>query len=251
MTVELLNSVMEIAQRMIEVGAEIHRVEDSVSRICRAYGVTRVDAYATTSTIVVSVENADGNVLTQTRRVESTGADIDRLDKLNALARRITAQKLDAEQIQKELDRIRPHMYPLWLQILSYGGIAAAFCLFFGGHTLAEVLVALVVGLIVGVIAKTLEHIALNRILARFLCSFISAVMTFAAVRAGLIASPDNVIIGNIMTLIPGVGLTTSLRDLFVGDTVTGIMQSIEAVLLALAIASGYLLTALLFGGVA
>ena len=75
--------------------------------------------------------------------------------------------------------------------------------------------------------------------------------MTFAAVRAGLIASPDNVIIGNIMTLIPGVGLTTSLRDLFVGDTVTGIMQSIEAVLLALAIASGYLLTALLFGGVA
>ena len=251
MTAELLNSVMEIAQRMIEAGAEIHRVEDSVNRMCRAYGVGRVDSYATTGNIVVSVETTEGEVLTQTRRIESTGTDIDRIDKLNALARTITAERPDAGRIRAELGRIRPRVYPMWLQVLVYGGIAGSFCLFFGGHSVGEVSVALVVGLLVGVLAKTLERIALNKILSRFLCSFLSAVLAFTAVRSGLIPSPDNVIIGNIMTLIPGVGLTTSLRDMFVGDTVTGIVQSIEAVLLALAIASGYLLTALLFGGVA
>ena len=53
------------------------------------------------------------------------------------------------------------------------------------------------------------------------------------------------------MTLIPGVGLTVALRDLFVGDSITGVLRTIEAVLFALAIAGGYLISALIMGGAA
>ena len=48
------------------------------------------------------------------------------------------------------------------------------------------------------------------------------------------------------MTLIPGIGLTNALRDLFTGDSIAGLLRSIEAVLTALAIAAGYFLVALL-----
>lgn len=53
------------------------------------------------------------------------------------------------------------------------------------------------------------------------------------------------------MTLIPGVGLTNALRDLFVGDSISGVLRLIEAVLLALAIACGYVVASLMFGGAA
>ena len=58
----------------------------------------------------------------------------------------------------------------------------------------------------------------------------------------------DKVIIGNIMSLVPGIGLTNALRDLFTGDSIAGLLRSIEAVLTALAIAAGYFLVTVLGG---
>ena len=72
--------------------------------------------------------------------------------------------------------------------------------------------------------------------------------MSFFAVKFGWITSVDKIIIGNIMTLIPGIGLTNALRDLFTGDSIAGLLRSIEAVLTALAIAAGYFLVAVLGG---
>ena len=51
--------------------------------------------------------------------------------------------------------------------------------------------------------------------------------------------------------LIPGVGLTVAIRDLFVGDNLSGALRSIEVVLFAIAIAGGYFLSAGIMGGIA
>jgi len=59
----------------------------------------------------------------------------------------------------------------------------------------------------------------------------------------------DMVIIGNIMVLIPGIGLTNAIRDLFVGDNIAGLLRLIEAGLLALAIGAGYFLFVWMIGG--
>jgi len=56
--------------------------------------------------------------------------------------------------------------------------------------------------------------------------------------------------IGDIMLLIPGIALTNALRDLFVGDTISGILRLLEAVLQAGIIACGFAL-AILTGGMA
>ena len=53
------------------------------------------------------------------------------------------------------------------------------------------------------------------------------------------------------MLIIPGVGLTVAIRDLFVGDNLSGALRSIEVVLFALAIAGGYFLSAGIMGGAA
>ncbi len=248
---KLLGIIMDISVQMIEAGAEIHRVEDSIERICNAYAVQQVDVYATTFNVIVSIDNGDGDLLTHTRRIKQTGTDIEKLDRLNALVRRITSQTPDPRQVQNELDAMaRTPIYPIWCKVLAYGVIAGAFCLFFGGISVWEPLSAGAIGILVGTLSMLGEQCNINKLLTRFLCSFLACSCAFICVAAGWYTQVDHVIIGNIMSLIPGIGLTNSLRDLFTGDSITGILRSIEALLLALAIACGYLLSALVMGGI-
>ena len=92
------------------------------------------------------------------------------------------------------------------------------------------------------------EKIISNKIFDKFFATVIITFLAFLAVKFAWINDVDKVIIGNIMSLIPGIGLTNAIRDLFIGDSIAGLLRSIEAVLTALAIAAGYFLVAVLGG---
>lgn len=250
MTDRILHCIILLGERMLVSGAEVHRVEESVTRLCRAYGAVRADVYTTISNMIITVETEDGRYLTQTCRIQSTGTDITRLHELNDLFRRAAVHPPEEADLLRELDRINGiKTYPRWLQVLSYAAIAGAFTIFFGGHSWAELLISFAIGGVVGLIAQLTAGLALNKALERFLCSLAACLLTFASLRLGLVESADKIIIGNIMSLIPGIGLTNALRDLFTGDVITGILRSIEAVLLAFAIAAGYIIAVFLLGG--
>lgn len=246
---ELLHTVIEIAQQMTEVGAEISRVEESVTRILGAYGAVRVDVYATTSNIIISVEDTQGSVLTQTRRIGHIITDMDRLHQYNDMVRRMSSHAPDLEVNRTYLRNINcTSKYPAWITALFSGVIGASFCIFFGGRNIVEILVAFVIGLLIDRLSSVLSKGKVNLLLIRFLCAFGAASMAVCVTKLGLIAKPDYILIGNIMILIPGVGLTNALRDLFSGDVMTGILRSIEAVLITLAISLGIILPTLIGG---
>lgn len=248
---EYLDCIMDIAEEMLISGAEVHRAEDSVRRMCTAVGAKRTDVFIITSSMVATVHTKDGESLTQTRRITSSGTDIERLHRLNSLSRRICNDCPAVESVRNELKDIKScKTYPLWLEYLAYAVIAASFTLFFGGN-FKEALVSFPVGLLLKLVVVVTDKTMPNKFFAKFICTFLATASAFLAVKVGFIASVDKVIIGNIMTLIPGIGLTTALRDLFTGDSIAGLLRSIEAVLIALAIAGGYFLCMLTVGGVA
>ncbi|MBQ7038875.1 MAG: threonine/serine exporter family protein [Clostridia bacterium] len=245
---ELLNCAMDIGEQLLVCGAEIHRVEDSVKRICEAFGAVRTDVFIITSSMVVTVHDSNGNTCTQTRRIISTGTDFETIHCLNALSRKICSEQMTVSQIQTELARIaavKPH--PLWAECLFYAIISGAFTLFFGGGFI-EAAVALVIGGLIRFAMWVADKTVGNRIFSKFLASFAATALAFAALKLGWVPTVDNMMIGIIMTLIPGIGLTNALRDLFTGDSIAGLLRSIEAVLIALAIAAGYFLFAALGG---
>lgn len=240
--------IMDIGEQMLISGAEVHRVEESITRMCRAVGVARVDVFIITSSMVVTVHTADGQSLTQTRRVTATGNDFEKLHHLNNLSREICRRKLSADQIGQKLSLIDEcKKLPLWMEFVCYAVIAGAFAIFFGGN-LAEAAVAFGVGALMRLGGLVSERIISNKIFNKFFCSVVATLVAFVSLKLGWIATVDNVIIGNIMTLIPGIGFTNAIRDLFVGDSIAGLLRLIEAVLTALAIAAGYLLIALIGG---
>lgn len=248
---ELLGCVMDIGEQMIVCGAEIHRAEDSVKRMCTALGAKSVDVFIITSSMIATVETQDGATYTQTRRIENTETDIERLHQLNNLSRAICQKPMSADEIRQELTAIQQtKTYPFWLICLSCAIIAGAFTLFFGGNPI-EALLSFVIGAFVRFVIFLTDKTIGNKIFAKCACSFTATALAFLCLKFGLVADVDEIIIGNIMTLIPGIGLTNALRDLFTGDSIAGMLRSIESVLIALAIAAGYFLFVFLMGGLA
>lgn len=244
----LINCAMDIGEQMLTCGAEVHRAEESIKRMCLAFGAKRADVFIITTSMVVTVFWDEEKTYTQTRRIISLSTDFEKLHHLNQLSRKICAKKMTVEQIQEELNAaINPKEYPGWLEFLSYAVIAGAFTLFFGG-TWMEMLCSFVIGAAVRACCMIVERAIPNRIFCKFVSATLATYFAFLAVRFGWVANVDKVIIGNIMSLIPGIGLTNALRDLFTGDSIAGILRCIEAVLTAMAIAAGYFLVVVLGG---
>ncbi len=63
---KLLQAILDIAEEMLVCGAEVERVEDSIERMCVAYGCQqdRVNAFIITSNIQVTFEDPNGNIIT-------------------------------------------------------------------------------------------------------------------------------------------------------------------------------------------
>ncbi len=246
--VKLFGYAMDIGEQMLISGAEVHRVEESINRMCHALGAIRVDVFIITSSMVVTIHTNDGNTYTQTRRITTTSYDFQKLHYLNNLSREICEKKLTEQEIEKKLATlINCKRFPVWIEIICYMVIAGAFTLFFGGNII-ESLISLFIGAVVRTSLFFSEKIITNKIFNKFFATVIITLCAFLTVKFGWITSVDKVIIGNIMTLIPGIGLTNALRDLFTGDSIAGLLRSIEAVLTALAIAAGYFLVAVLGG---
>ena len=104
------------------------------------------------------------------------------------------------------------------------------------------------IGALLRVAVFVCERVMSNRIFSKFLSSLIATSLAMAALSLGLVENIDKVMIGNIMLLVPGIGLTNAIRDLFTGDSIAGLFRSIESALAALAIAGGYF-TVVFFGG--
>lgn len=246
---QILTCALDIGEQMLLSGAEIGRVEDSIRLICSAYGCSRTHVFTITSSIVVSIEYCNRKNYTQSRRITGAKTDLTRLDRLNALSRHICQETPSWDFVQSRLAYITSApAYPMWLEVVASGTIGGAFAVFFGG-TLADGIVACGLGALLCLITHLLQRARMNQLLVNVFATFALSSLAILAVRTGLGNDANEIIIGNIMLLIPGIALTNSLRDLISGDIISGLLRLLDAILTAGAIAAGYIIAARLLGG--
>ncbi len=239
-TEKLVDAIVNIGEQILLCGGEVHRAEDSLKRMFTAYGAKKIDVFIITSSIVVTVHTENGEAFTQTRRILKTSTDCEKLHQLNELSRNICKFKLEPEQINTEYEKIlKTKTYPLWLEFIAYAMIATAFTLFFGGSFI-EAGVSFIIGALIRLVILLCNLKISNLIFTKFISSLCITALAYLSFKLNMVSTVDNIIIGNIMTLIPGVGFTTALKDLLVGDSLAGTLRTIEAGIAALSIAAGY-----------
>lgn len=244
----VLAAILDAGEIMLTSGAEVSRVENTIGYMAAAYGFTKVDVFTIIYSIVVTVQDADGNIETQTRRIESRDTNMRKVELINSLSRRVSREKIPLEEFKREIEEIRAQKgYPNWMILLIYGIVAGAFSVFFGGG-IGDAVAASVGGLALRVVILAGNRLRIQNIILVMICSGVAGMIAVLMVRLGIGKSPDMIIIGDIMMLIPGLALTTSLRDMIRGDLISGLLGLCEAVIRALAIAIGLALVLWRFG---
>lgn len=236
---QLLNQAVDVGYMLLENGAEIYRVEESIQRILYAYGVKEANVFAIPSCIITTVSDETGESVTKIRRLFFKTINFDKVEQVNDLCRKICANKPEFGWIANELKRIddRP-VYDLKWLMFGYAVASFGFTLFFGG-IFSDALCALVLGIAVRLVSTAMERLAANAFFINVINSGIIALTATAAVHFALAANVDKIIIGTLMMLVPGVAVTNSIRDIIAGDLVAGLMKMVEALMVATAIAVG------------
>lgn len=244
---ERLDLILDIGEQMMLSGAEVSRVEDSVNRLCMAFGADHAEVLSITTSLIVTVYMKEYGSITQTRRTMHYVSDMNRLDKMNALSRHICEKHLSLREARKEYDSImkeKPYSFPM--RLVFYIIVAFSFALFFGGDFF-DATASGIIAILFCIFDKIAGKLKLNSFLSILIMSLAGGFLASLSVEIGFAHSIAKVSIGDVMILIPGIILTNSMRDMFGGDTITGGIHFLEAMLTAATIAFGFTTSRIFF----
>ncbi len=246
---KILTTILDIGAAMIESGAETHRVEDSLYRLCAGYHFTDCNIWAVPSIIQSTVTSPDGERLTQIRHVRSTGVNFAQLDRLNNLSRHSCIDTPDADELRARLNEtLQKPPQKAWEHYLGGALAGVGFGIFFNCDLL-DAVTALFASLLTTLLIRLLSKRESNPMILNFLTAFTAELFILLAVHFGIGRHTGYITIGVVMLLISGLGTTNGVRDLVHLDTLSGVMNISVSFTGAVGIALGIALPLLLLPG--
>ena len=204
---------------LLASGAEIFRVEETIDRIARAYGVDSSDAFVLSSGIFLTAESGKKQEFARVRHIEE-GLHMPKEAK---------AWLLD---IQRMPDK------PRWHQVLASGVGSACFCFLFGGDVV-DSMVAFLSGFVLYFYLLYLLRGRMSKIATNISGGALVTLIAVFLYQAGIGHHLDKVIIGSIIPLVPGVNFTNAIRDIADQDYIAGSVRMLDALLVTFCIALG------------
>lgn len=245
----MLHQLLNIGECMLSSGGEVNRVEDTLNRMGRAYGAIHINVFVITSSIIVTMTMPDGNECTQVRRILSSGnTDFLKLERLNHLSRCYCAAPTSPAILQSDFEKINNDLPDRIVTYLGSMLAAGSFAMFFGG-TFADGIAGAFSAILICLLQDLLGPLCKNKISFNLMCALITGMIICLIGRLFSFVHIDEIMIGDIMLLIPGIAMTNSIRDILIGDTISGIMRFIETLVWSGALAVGFMGAILLIGG--
>ncbi len=245
---ELLELFLDFGEALMNSGGEVNRVEDSLGRMMRSYGALDVNVMVITPGIMVTATFPDGTTITQTRRIHtSVKPDFSRFKKLNALSRKCSVKPLSFDDLKKELEIIKNKNISKKRVYLGSIIAAASFSVFFGGSILDGVIGGLF-GLLICLLQEYFSPNWPTKAFLYFLTALVAGFGICFAANYISVIHLDKIMIGDIMILVPGVALTNAVRDMLVGDNISGVMRVVESLVWTGALVAGFMIPMIMLG---
>ena len=242
----IMDFIMAAGQTLLENGAEVFRVEQTMRIMANSYHLREFDVYVLTNGIFASAGTAE---ISEVRNVPSRTTHLGRVAAVNELSRQVAAGQYSLEEAELELARIQQIPGASGTaQILASAVGSACFALLFGGGAV-DCFVALAAGAVLGAFLLHCNRHGVSGMLQRMVGSALLAgiCILLSTVIPG--AQHSYSIIGTLMVLTPGVAFTMGIRDFVKGDYLSGTIRMIDALLVAASIACGVGFVMLFVGG--
>lgn len=245
----ILDFTASLGCRMLTVGANLERVNDTMYRICHSYHLDSISIYSLSSIIMISAKSSDG--ITGTRQVSVPREDkhLEKLNRFNQLSRKICQETPPPETLSgllAEAENVRDYSFPA--RIAGYL-IAMTSIGVINNGSIKDIISADLNTLLLLWLIDFFDRRHINRIVANTLCTFIAGTLAILYVNIGLGENFFIIVIVNSMLMIPGSALVNAFRNILCGNEMNGILEFIKVILETLAIVLGLIISLYLFGG--
>lgn len=238
---------LETGRIILQSGGATNRVEAMMHKVCRGFGFEECDSFVTPTGIFLSISDGKDQISTRIKRIDERRIDLGKITQVsqlvNALQQKDSAHfthgQVRSDIFLKELKRIDGESpYSACLINLCGGATSGFFCLLFGGSW-TEFAIAFMVGLLISASLKYISRLPVNNFLINALASALIVLLTKTVNIWVPYIRLDNIIIGGIMILVPGLSLTNAIRDTMSGDLVSGTARGVEALIITTGIVAG------------
>lgn len=236
---EVLDLALMAGHILLENGAEIYRVEETIDRICGYYGVNSENAFVLSNGIFLTAGSARESFFAKVQHIPVSGTHLNKVAAVNQLSREIVEGRHTIQEAYRILEEIRTMPgKKRWMQTLASGVGSAAFCIFFGG-TFGDSLAAFTAGICLYLYVLWLSTPHLSKIVGNIGGGALVTVVCCLLYLMGVGENLNFMMIGTIMPLVPGVAFTNSIRDVADGDYISGSVRMLDALLVFFCIAIG------------
>jgi len=219
---ELFSLSVDIGCEIIRNGGEIYRAKDTIQRINGAF-----DRDCTVFALPDLIIAQSGSCFLM-KEIDGKRLDMDELERLNSLSRKITYYK--NEEIFITVNKTYSYKENLIFTALA----VFCFCIFFGGNVL-EALISGGIGIFITAAPYRKREIATfsSNLIDAFAVGILSMLPSLFITKY----NSGTVIIGTFLVLVPGLNILSAMRDMLQGEILAGAFELIESIMSALAIA--------------
>lgn len=235
----VLNLAADLGYELSMSGAETFRVEDSMARVAASYGI-KAEVFSIPNYLIVSMLTENGEPITRMRRIGYHGNNLDAVEKLNALSRKICSAHPDPETAMQWLEQVRRSIpyYGLPVYILGHFMGALGFSVLFGCG-ITDMVMSGLCGVLGGLLNRFMDKMKVNPFFETIFSAFFMALTAYGLNTHGIVQNVNSVVIGALMILVPGLLFTNAMRDIIYGDTNSGITRFVQVLLISMGMALG------------
>lgn len=236
------NQVIEVALKSGEIlltsGAEIHRVEDTVTRICKSYGV-EAECFVLPTGIFVTVIDTEGEPVSFIKRIKQRTVDLRKVEKINSFSRSLQNSTISYSEATKVLGDVSCSKgFDFPTRLIIAGITAFVYTLLFRG-SIQDAVASFFIGMLIYMLKEKISSAGIFDFFEHFACGLVAGSLSLLVVKVFPFIDFYKIIIASIIILLPGVAITSALKDALHGNIVSSQSRLTEAIFIAAAVGSG------------
>ncbi len=241
-----------LACKMLRYGSSVKSTERAITAVCTKFGAKNISTFCVPNAAALCA-SFEGRQYTALKRAYYGGNDLLVQEKCALIAGDILCGKITLEGAEKRLNAINKSVVSKKMQFAGSFLACGAFAVFFGGNA-ADGITAAVAGFITSFVSANLAkrgtggcaRVFLLSAISGFLSVIICAVLQLLCINC----HTSVVLVGTLMTLIPGLTVCNALSDIISGELYSGAYRIFGGLSQTVCIVAGYAIALTAFGGI-
>jgi uncharacterized membrane protein YjjP (DUF1212 family) len=237
---DLADYLLEIGGTLVSYGCPSYRLEE-VIRVVAAIEGYEAQAFALPTGLFVSLSlQGESGPILRMIRVKEWGTNLARLVDVDRIFNDVADHKTSIEEARRRLRALdtTPPPYPAAMKWIATAIVSAAAAVFFRGGLL-EIAIGAVTGVLVALFGWAMAKNPSGRFLVDFVGGLMAGLLAWGFGQARPDLSREVIVLSGVISLVPGMTLTTGLAELAQKNLVSGGARLMEAFVAFLSILFG------------